>query len=305
MTQADDPFVSVIVPVFNDAERLRLCLQALENQTYLKHCYEVIVVDNASQEDIKPVVGQFQQAIAAYESQPGSYAARNTGLALAKGEVIAFTDADCIPASDWLEKGVMTLTSVPNCGMVGGRIDIFFRDENQATPIELYESLTAFPQHKLVQQQQFAATANVFTYKQVIERVGQFETTLKSGGDVEWGQRVAAAGYQLVYADEVRVAHPARHSWSQLFKRTVRMTGGLYDRHCRNGSSLIDRNKKYLLKLIESLVPPVNFVVNVFLNSSLRGIRQKLQVSAVMFFVRYVTAGELIRLKFGGVSVRD
>ncbi|HAA30818.1 MAG TPA: glycosyl transferase family 2, partial [Cyanobacteria bacterium UBA8553] len=81
MAHQSHPFVSVIVPVFNDAKRLKICLDALEHQTYPKHLYEVIVVDNGSDknEDIEGVVAQFGQAIASYESIPGSYAARNKG----------------------------------------------------------------------------------------------------------------------------------------------------------------------------------------------------------------------------------
>ena len=307
MNYATAPFVSVIIPVLNDAKRLRLCLQALEQQTYPKSSYEIIVVDNGSDatENIAEVVAQFSQAIAAYEAYPSSFAARNTGISLAKGEVIAFTDADCLPAIDWMEQGVSKLLSVPHCGMVGGRVDIFFKDATQATPVELYESITAFPQQDLVERHRYAATANVFTFKRVIEQVGGFEADLKSSGDIEWGQRIAAAGYSVVYADAAKVAHPARDSWTQLFKRTVRLAGGIYDLYHRECYSLLDRNKMYALKLIESLLPPVNFVINVFLNSPLRGIKQKFQVSVVMVFVRYVSAGEMIRLKLGGTSTRD
>lgn len=301
------PFVSVIIPVLNDAKRLRLCLQALAQQTYPRSCYEVIVVDNGSDaaENIAGVVAQFEGAIVAEESYPSSFAARNKGITLAKGEVITFTDADCLPAADWLEQGVNKLLSVPNCGMVGGRVDIFYRDPDQATPVELYESITAFPQQNMVERQHYAATANVFTFKRVIEQVGGFEAHLKSSGDIEWGQRIAAAGYPLAYADEARVAHPARYSWGQLFKRTVRLAGGLYDLYHQECYSLFDRNRIYALKLIENLVPPVNFVINVFINSPLQGMKQKIQVAAVMFFVRYVSAGEMIRLKLGGTSTRD
>ncbi|MEQ8961723.1 MAG: glycosyltransferase family A protein, partial [Coleofasciculus sp. C2-GNP5-27] len=90
----------------------------------------MIVVDNASDEaaDIKGVVAQFGQAIAAYESTPGSYAARNKGISLAKGEVIAFTDADCIPDAKWLESGLHRLLTIPDCGLVAGRVELFFQN---------------------------------------------------------------------------------------------------------------------------------------------------------------------------------
>jgi glycosyltransferase involved in cell wall biosynthesis len=301
------PFVSVIIPVLNDAKRLRLCLQALEQQTYPTSRYEIIVVDNGSDatEDIAGVVASFERSIAAYETYPSSFAARNRGISLATGEIIAFTDADCLPAPNWLESGVRKLLDVPNCGMVGGRVDIFFNHPDRATPVELYESITAFPQQELVERHQYAATANVFTFKQVVEQVGLFEPDLKSSGDIEWGQRIAAHGYQLVYADEARVSHPARYSWSQLFKRTVRLAGGLYDLYHRECYSAFDRNRIYAKQLVENLMPPVNFICRVFFSSPLQGFKQKFQVAAVMVFVRYVSAGELIRLKLGGTSMRD
>lgn len=66
------PFVSVIIPVLNDSERLQTCLKALENQTYPKSMYEVIVVDNGSDENIEGLVSQYIQAKLSNESRPGS-----------------------------------------------------------------------------------------------------------------------------------------------------------------------------------------------------------------------------------------
>lgn len=120
-------FVSVVIPVSNDFERLKTCLKALEEQTYPKKLYEVIVVDNGSDEDINPLVIQFSQAFATQESRRGSYTARNKGDSLAKGDVIAFTDSDCIPNCDWIEKGVANLLQVFNCGLVVGKIKVFLK----------------------------------------------------------------------------------------------------------------------------------------------------------------------------------
>ena len=301
------PFVSVIVPVFNDAERLKTCLEALEKQTYPNSLYEVIVIDNGSDEaeDIQGVVAQFGQAIATHESIPGSYAARNKGISLAKGEVIAFTDADCIPSANWIEQGVKNLLQVPNCGLVAGKIEIFFKDPHHITPVELYESITAFPQKELVEKRNYGATGNLFTFKSVIDKVGSFNATLKSNGDVEWGRRVNLVGYKQVYADDTCVAHPARYSFKELYKRTIRLTGGNYDLLNQKKYSIIKRNQIFFLALFKDCLPPLMFVSNVFLDSKVKGLKQKLEVSYVMFFVRYTTLGERVRLKLGGVSARD
>ncbi len=306
-------FVSVIVPVFNDAARLRLCLQALAAQTYESEAnrdnwqnhYEVIVVDNASavSENIPGLVAEFSCAVYAYESAAGSYAARNRGVAMAKGDILAFTDADCIPARDWIEKGVAHLTEIPNCGLVAGRINLFFR-EAKANPIELYESVTAFPQQRLLDQQKGAATANVFTFRSVMDAVGPFNAKLRSQGDLEWGQRVFAAGYRQLYATDVCVAHPARYTLQQLHRRTIRLAGGVFVRSIRAEQNVLQRNWAFTKMLLTDLMPPVNFAISAFKDDRLSGFKQKSIVPLVLVWVRYVSAVEKARLRFGGVPHR-
>jgi glycosyltransferase involved in cell wall biosynthesis len=306
MDSPSNPFVSVIIPVFNDSERLKICLEALENQTYPKTLYEVIVVDNGSDKDqnIKEVVAQFSHGIATYEGTPGSYAARNKGISLAKGEVIAFTDADCIPAPDWIEKGVKTLLQVPNCGMVAGKIEIFVRNPNQLTIVELYEKATSFQQKKYIEKHKFGTTANVFTFKDVIERVGLFDGNLKSSGDFEWGRRVASLGYPQIYADEACVAHPARYSFAQLYKKSIRVAGGIYEGQIQKCDSLLDKNKLFLRLIAEYFTCPFWSAYDIFIDSSLKRVDNKLKVYCIMSVVRYIWAFEIIRLKFGGTVSR-
>jgi len=99
-------FASVIIPVYNDVKRLEICLKTLEAQTYNKDRYEVIVIDNGFNENIESAAAKYRHVKLLKESRPGAEAARNTGIAAAAGEVLAFTDSDCVPAEDWLEKGV-------------------------------------------------------------------------------------------------------------------------------------------------------------------------------------------------------
>ena len=232
-------FVSVIIPVFNDEKRLKLCLKALENQTYPQDLYEVIVVDNGSDESVEELVNQFSQAFVTYESDRGSYAARNKGISISRGELLAFTDSDCIPAPNWLEMGIKQLISTSNCGLVAGKIEIFFKNPGRPTAAEVYDAVTNLQQKKYVQDYNYGATANLFTFKKVFEQVGYFDSSLKSGGDAEWGLRVHSQGYSLIYAEDSCVAHPARYSLAQLTKKIIRQTGGTWDRQ---------KNKSYTWK---------------------------------------------------------
>ena len=297
--EAISEFVSIIIPVFNDSERLRLCLESLQNQVYPDNQYEIIVVDNASQENIKAVTEEFSRVVYTYEGMPGAYVARNKGFNLAKGDIIAFTDSDCLPEADWLEKGVKALLSQPNCGLVAGKIQLFFKDAQHPTAVELYESVTAFKQKKYVELNHWGATANVFTYRSVIDKVGTFDSTLKSGGDVEWGQRIFAAGYTQVYAEDCIVRHPARHSFQQLSKKMARVAGGRHD--LRQSADKYPHHQAgfkddVLSTVTRALRPPIKSIIWVFSNENLKNLDEKLKVLTILLLVRYVSAWTKLRL---------
>lgn len=284
------PYVSVIIPVYNDPQRLKTCLQALEMQTYPKDSYEVIVVDNGSDQSIEPMVSRFPQAKSAYEAQPGSYAARNKGVAIAQGEILAFTDSDCIPMPDWLEKGVATLMRVPNCGIVGGKLVPLYQKPSNPTAVELYEVIMYYGQQRFVDIMHFSVTANLLTFKSVFQQVGTFDSDLKSSGDYEWGQRVFEAGYQQVYDDESRVDHPVRSTLSQLHRKTVRLAGG-YEERLRHGKILsLENGKNY--------VPPVLTLLNLDRELCV-DLRVKLEVIWIWARMKWIEIQTRLCLKFG------
>ena len=310
MNNLSNIFISVVIPVFNDSKRLTACLEALENQTYPKSLYEVIVVDNGSTtgEAIGDVVSRFGQALATYESRPGSYAARNKGISLAQGNVIAFTDADCIPASDWLEKGVANLVRTPNCGLVAGKIDFFFQNPNQPTVVEFYDSLYALPQKKFIEEHKFGATANLFTFKSVLDQIGLFDDNLKSGGDQQWGMRVFLAGYQQIYADDACVAHPARDSYRQLYNKFIRVAGGMHDLKKEKDHSFI----ALIVDLAKISKPPLRTIFRIlsgkgvwpWCDQTINGVVNRIELIFVVLSVQHVMAYERTRLYFGGSSKR-
>jgi glycosyltransferase involved in cell wall biosynthesis len=289
-----------------DRDRLKICLKSLTEQTYSNDFYEIIVVDNGSEaeQNIVGVVNLFKGVVATYESFPSSYAARNKGIYLAKEEVIAFTDADCIPEEDWIEKGVKNLLATPNCGLVVGKIEIFFKTHDRATPVELYESIEAFPQQEFVEKYRGGATANLFTYKSVIDRVGSFKTHLKSGGDIEWSQRVNAFGDRVIYAEEVCVKHPARYSYEQIYKQTIRISGGVYDRYLEDKITFKDINLTFLRLIIDDILLTFKRIINIFRIERIKGIKQKIATSYVAVFVGFFSCWEKFRLRLGKNSSR-
>ena len=97
-------FVSVIIPCFNDREVLDRCLQSLLAQDYPPERYEIIVVDNNSTDHSPDIVRRFERVNLLHESKQSAYASRNRGVREAKGDIIAFTDSDCVIPRDWIAR---------------------------------------------------------------------------------------------------------------------------------------------------------------------------------------------------------
>ena len=114
------PLVSVVIPVWNSPDLIGKCLTALAQQTYPRDRFEVLVVDNGSTDATANVARSYPFVAVLSEPVAGSYRARNRGLRSARGEYVAFTDADCIPDPDWLTAAVRAARLYPQAGVLAG-----------------------------------------------------------------------------------------------------------------------------------------------------------------------------------------
>ncbi len=296
---ADSVRVSVIIPVLEDAEGLQQCLTALDRQSYPGNLMEIVVVDNGSERDIRAVVDRHPSARFLSETTPSSYAARNTGLRAATGDVLAFTDADCIPDANWIRRGVARLLRADKPGLVGGRIDIFPTNANAPTAAELFEVVAGLPQKTYIERWRFAATANMFTTPRVVAAVGPFNEKLQSGGDLEWGNRVHAAGMSQAYADDAIIAHPARPTMAAVEARARRIQGGIHDIRIHQGRPLAIRLAMPFLEW-----PRIPDSIGMAFDPRLSGLRQRAMVFAASRRFKRARISEGVRLTLGGVSRR-
>jgi glycosyltransferase involved in cell wall biosynthesis len=245
---ASSPQISVIIPVYNDSENLKLCLQALTNQSYPKLSYEVIVVDNSSTENLEQITSAFKDIKFDFEAMTGSYAARNKGIAISKGEILAFTDSDCVPSPEWIEQGIKSL-ELAQADLAGGKITFSFSP--QKSTAEIFDSITALQVKKNIETRQLTVTANLFAYKYVFDAIGLFDASLKSGGDFKWTKKATDAGFKLVYAPDAEILHPARNL-SSLVKKGYRVGTGQLDIQLDQDVPL----SAILLKSFRDLLPP-------------------------------------------------
>ncbi len=209
------PEVSVVIAHLNQPERLARCLAALAAQSFPRARFEVIVVDNGSRRRPEAEVATFPGARLAEEPVPGPGPARNRGAALARGAILAFTDADCLPEPGWLAAIHARFAADPGLEIIGGEVRIFTETPGDLTPAEAFQLLYAYRQQLYISRRNFSVTANLAIRRPVWEAVGPF-AGLERAEDVDWGRRAVGAGHRIVYAPEVRVGHPARRSMAEL-----------------------------------------------------------------------------------------
>jgi len=112
--------ISVIVPSFNEEERIDGCLYSLSHQTLPRDCYEIIVVDGGSKDKTREIAEKYADTVF-IQTSPKVGGARNDGAGKAKGEILVTTDADTYLPPDWLERIEQGFTD-PNVVMIYGPV---------------------------------------------------------------------------------------------------------------------------------------------------------------------------------------
>ena len=213
------PTVTVVVPHYNDLAGLAACLAALKNQRYPKDLISIVVADNNSSFSRQVIESAIEgRARLAIVEERGAGPARNGGAALAQGEILAFTDCDCVPDVDWLLRGVEALS---NFDLVGGQMIVTVKDLNRLTAAEAFEKVFAFNNKRYIEKKGFTVTANLFSRITTFQAVGGFGVGMSE--DVDWCHRARDAGFKLGYCPEAICSHPARRNWDELRSKWARI----------------------------------------------------------------------------------
>jgi glycosyltransferase involved in cell wall biosynthesis len=280
------PRVTVVIPVKDDLAGLNLALACLSEQDYALDRFDVVVADSGSDPPLVVTPPPTLDVRVVRVDHAGSYLARNRALAETTAPVLAFTDADCLPAPGWLRSAVTRLEATD--AIVTGPIEVFARVATRPRPAEAWELVHAFPQQRYVADG-WAATANMVTTRAVFDRVGLFDETLHSGGDREWGRRATSTGVRITYCPDIRVRHPARRTLRELLTKIERVHRGAV---AVQPSAAVRPSG---VDLLRSLAPPVGSVRRGWRDPRFPDVRSRLAYTAGEVFVRYGTLAVRLR----------
>ena len=275
MTGADEPIAcSVILPALRDSPGLQATLRALSSQASDRP-YEVIVV---SPELVD--LSACPSARLVRDEGRGPAAALNAGIAAARGEVLAFTDADCVPDAGWLAAGTACMSGVD---LVAGRIVQTPGDSSASTTVEEFEVRWSLRQHVDVRQG-LASASNFFVHRDVFERIGTFREEMRTKSDWDLCERARDAGCTLAYCDAAVVRHRVIATWGGLWQSKLRLAGGMARLHRARGRGKSAARRDAL----RQLRPPLRSLMQVVRAEAPRGRKLALVGTLVVSRVAYL-----------------
>ena len=216
---ADGPMFSVVVCTHNGARRMDACLRAACAMSYAN--YEVIVVDDGSDDDLAAVVGKYHGVRLLCTEHVGLSAARNLGAKEAKGEIIAYTDDDCEPDAAWLTWLAYSFSTY-NWDACGGPNLPPIPDDKEDVHEAVVACAPGAPSHVLLGdiEAEHLPGCNLVVKKKVLERIGGFSVQYRvAGDDVDLCWRLRDEGYKLGFCGAAFVWHRRRTSIWRYFKQ--------------------------------------------------------------------------------------
>jgi len=249
---AELPFFSIIIPTYNRADRLRACLSGIAQVDYPRDHFEVIIVDDGSPQPLDSVIVPFQDMLditLLRQTNSGPARARNVGLALAKGTLIAFLDDDCTPAWDWLHSLAERSILFPEC-MIGGHTLNALPWNLCSTASQLIADVVYRYYNADPENARFITSNNMLVPAKALREIGQFDASFSTSAaeDRELCDRWRHNGYQIVYAPEALIHHA--HAMS---------LRGYLRQHFNYGRGACHFHRKRAARGVNSFAPEVGF----------------------------------------------
>lgn len=212
--------ISIVVPVFNGQATIAACLESLLKQELPRQGLEIIVVDDGSRDGTLAVVSKYPDVrVVSQPRNMGPAAARNRGAQEATGEIILFTDADCVPGANWVAE--MTKNFMVDPRVVGVKGVYRTKQRDLTARFVQLEFEFKYERMKRLETIAFIDTYSAGYRRQTFLACGGFDTgfPVASTEDIELSFRLAAEGYRMVFNPRAYVYHQHPASWIDYMKR--------------------------------------------------------------------------------------
>lgn len=291
-----EPMVSIIIPVRNEAGLLKNCLESIANLDYPKDRIEVIIADGMSTDDTVNTAKQLGARVVLNEKKivsPG----RNVAFKLAKGEIIAFTDADCIVDRSWIRNSLKYFERDEKVGCVGGpnltppdegdfgkavgfvfNQRIFSAGSIHARELKEIKAVKSIP------------GCNAVYRREALEKVMPIDESLLTCDDTELNQRLMDKGYRLLYTPDVFVWHYRRPDPKRFFKQMYRYAIG------RLQVGKKDRRMINLTHILTGLSLPVAFFILLITPKFFVALFSLFLLLLVVFFLKTLVELKTVRI---------
>jgi mycofactocin system glycosyltransferase len=218
------PSVSVVVPVYNRPAELVHCLEALLKLEYPRSKLEIMVVDDASTDDTAEVAARYPVKLVRNSQQIGPAGSRNRAIELARHELIACVDSDCVVAPDWLRRLAAVFVEDEQVAAAGGAT----RAVHVGSLLQRYEDVRSSLfmgeqslEVRLPQRLSYLPTCNLIFRREIFQAIGGFDPALRFGEDVDFCWRLLKAGWKIQYLPAACLGHAYRNDWRGFLKTRV------------------------------------------------------------------------------------
>jgi glycosyltransferase involved in cell wall biosynthesis len=246
---------SVIIPAYNAENTIDACLNALEKQTITFERIEIIVVDDNSTDATVCKVKQHKDIKLLSQEHKGPAAARNLGADRARGKILIFTDADCVPSSNWAEQMIKPFQDSEVVGVKGVYLSqqkSFIARFVQLEYEDKYDQMACETRIDFIDTYSAAYCRNIFL------KEGGFDTTFPTAcvEDQEFSFRLAAKGYKMVFARDAQVYHIHANTLEKYWRKKFKIGYWKVYLHKKHPKKIIrDSHTPQILKAQILLIP--------------------------------------------------
>ena len=254
-----DLLISIVT--YNNANIIKETIKSIINQT-MGISYKIIIYDNNSTDDTVAIVASYPVTLLHERNVQTSYAARNTGIRGAAGEIVAFTDADCLPEAGWLAHLAIGFGAPSVVGLAGAL--------RPASPVGLVDAFLVERspvRSRKIEGAWYVVTANAAYRRSTLLQIGMFDQRLFTGGDLDLSLRIQTGGWgRIEEAPEAIVIHKFENSWRGLWARyrrygyAQRLVSALFPGQLAEPFAAAERHRRLLRQLRSLLIYPLSFL---------------------------------------------